>query len=110
MLEIPDILYHATSYKNLFSILKNGISPNYNGVYFTDDKGAAMSFVAIKSIATGRKEIASISVDTSILDKSLFVEGADHSPMFFENASVFVYPNIVPPEAINTDHIFKYNL
>lgn len=43
------ILWHATDYQNIASIMEKGIIPNpYNEVFFADNPASAMMFLVIR--------------------------------------------------------------
>lgn len=69
--------YHATPFKNLESILDQGIHKSCDGVvYLTTEPQDAVKFVAIK----GCKEILVCKVE---IEEDLVTETFDHSQAFF---------------------------
>jgi RNA:NAD 2'-phosphotransferase (TPT1/KptA family) len=108
-MEIPEVLYHATLKENVTSILSNGLNVGCDYVsYFADTPEGAASFVYFRAVAQ-KKAIAVIEILTEDLNKSLFREGIDHSPEFFKDIQVFVYPEYIPPDCFS-DNLMIYDL
>lgn len=72
------ILYHGTSVKNVESILAEGLSRFWEGVYLTDSPESAARWIGFRLRAMGEEEIAVIKV---LVDEDLLEPGLDHSPM-----------------------------
>ena len=80
------IVYHATKFENLGSILDNGLQVNKSPdkmIYFADTEQGAVNFMAIRLC----KDILVIKVD---IPESELKESFDHSEKFFK-CRAFVY-------------------
>lgn len=101
-MNIPDKLYHATTWKNALSIMDNGLKLGTdNLIYFADSFGGASLFSYMHGIPL--EDIIVVVIDTTNLNKDLFDYGYDHSPTFFKNIEVYTYP-----EKISIGHICDY--
>lgn len=98
-MKVPSILYHATLEENHDSIIMNGLTSSYDGIYFCDDYKDSAKFLMFHALAK-KQNIIVVEVDTECLDINLFREGTDHNPNFFGNPNVFVYPDNIPDYAI----------
>lgn len=98
---IPNRLYHATHIKNLSDILDKGINISEidDLVYLADSFGGAALFLLIRGVP--KKDIIVIEVDTSLLDISLFEEGADHNTRIFKDVLVLTYPEHINDDCIS---------
>lgn len=102
-MNIPDKLYHATTWKNALSIMYSGLKPlgTDHLIYFADSFGGASTFAYMHGIPL--KDIVVVIVDTNNLNKDLFDYGYDHSVSFFKNIEVYTYP-----KEISTKYICDY--
>lgn len=70
------LMYHATDFDNLWSILENGIKASFEGgVYLTDQPQTAATFVALR----GMERIVAIPVEVDYV-----IETFDHDPRLFK--------------------------
>lgn len=100
-------LYHGTDYRNLGSILGEGLRTSMEGgVYLTDSADSAMRWTAMKIQAMGGKKVLVVEVK---VEEDKLVLGADHSPIFqeiFKCGESYVYQDKIPTEMIT--NYFKY--
>lgn len=100
-------LYHGTDYRNLGSILGEGLRASMEGgVYLTDSADSAMRWTAVKIQAMGGSKVLVVEVK---VEESKLIEGMDHSPMMqelFGCGTSKIYTDAIPPEMI-TNYI-KY--
>ena len=91
------VMYHATDYDNLYSILENGLKVNsIDGlVYLAETPEDALKFVCLR----GYKKIVSFKVKIYKKDEDKLIETFDHSYNFFKCRS-FGYMGNIPPEHI----------
>ena len=92
------ILYHGTSPKNVPSILEEGLSRFFEGVYLTDTPESAARWTAFRLI--GEDEVAVIKV---IVNEDNLTQGCDHSPMMvslFGVGESILHEGAVSPEKI----------
>jgi hypothetical protein len=75
------VLYHGTSSKNVDSIMVEGLSRFWEGVYLTDSAESAAKWTGFRLRAMGEETIAVIKV---IVDSEKLQPGSDHSPMMVE--------------------------
>lgn len=93
--------YHATSIKNLESIIEHGIKPGYDGiVYLAETKEDALKFTCLR--ITGDILIFEVK-----LPEDKVFETFDHSYNFFKCKS-FGYAKTIPFKAII--NITKYSM
>lgn len=104
--KIPRFLYHATDYKNLYSILKNGITKTFDGIYFADSYEGAAMFLYFREC----KDIIVFEIDTELLNKVLIKESFDHSPGFFKGIFAYCYKENIDSELIDAHRIMHYDL
>ena len=97
--------FHATSFKNTSSILKEGIQSRFDGVYLTDSEESALRWMGFRYKATGEELIAVIEVEVNEED---LVEGVDHSPIMEKLFGVG--KSLVSPISIPPDNIINYNV
>jgi len=100
-------LYHGTEVKNLVSIQKSGIKPNFGEVYLTDSKESAVKWLALRS-----REKNEVAVITVAVDETKLEPGMDHSQFMLNltGGESFVYPEMILPEAIIETEVFEYNI
>lgn len=80
--------YHATDFKNLHSILEEGIKPGFEGiVYLAETKEDARKFVALRFY----EKVVVIEVE---LEESDVEETFDHNYSFFK-CRAFGYPGTI---------------
>ena len=94
------VLYHGTSVKNVPSILEEGISKFWEGVYLTDSAESAARWTGFRLRAMGEDEIAVIKV---LVSEDRLTPGCDHSPMMvtiFGVGESILHEGAVPPEKI----------
>jgi RNA:NAD 2'-phosphotransferase (TPT1/KptA family) len=105
--DLPKILWHATDYENLVSIMHEGLKPDKleNAVFFTDTPSGSAKFLLIRGV----KHIISIPVETRKLDKSKIQESFDHNENFFQTRA-WMYLEHIPASKINTNKIMVYDL
>lgn len=95
--------YHATSFRNLYSILDEGIKPGCDGmVYLCDNPDGAAKFVAIR----GMLDILVLEVN---LVEEEVEESFDHSQAFFKERA-FIYPRGILPCQIYMENARRYEL
>lgn len=86
--------YHATPFKNLESIMDQGLCKGCDGVvYLTEKPEEAVRFVAIR----GYREILVLGVN---VEEDMVTESFDHSQAFFK-CRAYAYPEDIRPEAIS---------
>ena len=78
------MIYHATNFENLQSILVNGIKPaDWSGeTYFANNPSYAAGFLQMRGV----QQIVVFAVNTVDLDPNLLEEGSDHAAAFFPAA------------------------
>lgn len=105
--DIPKILYHATSYENLGSILRKGLSVDNTekAIFFTDDPKSSAKFMLVRGIYN----IIAIPVKLSSLDKNKIKESFDHSESFFKTRA-WIYTDNIPPSKLMVNKILHWNL
>lgn len=94
------ILYHGTSVKNVPSILEEGLSRFWEGVYLTDTAESAARWTGFRLRAMGEDEVAVIKV---IVSEDHLTPGCDHSPMMvslFGVGESILHEGAVSPEKI----------
>lgn len=94
------ILYHGTSVKNVESILAEGLSRFWEGVYLTDSPESAARWTGFRLRAIGEDEIAVIEVQ---VDSAKIQPGVDHSPIMHEMFGVgesILHEGAVPADQI----------
>lgn len=93
--------FHATPYKNLESIIDQGIHRGWDGVvYLTDKREEALRFVAIR----GCKDILVCEVE---LNEANIKESFDHNESFFKCKAYMYDEDINPAEITNA---WRYNM
>ena len=96
---IPTVMYHATDYKNLGSILVNGLNKSIEGgVYLADSSINAIKFTAMR----GMEEILVLEVSMNKLDSGLLEEAFDHDENIF-GCKAWVYL-----DSIGAKHVVNY--
>jgi hypothetical protein len=103
------MIYHATNFENLQSILVNGIKPaDWSGeTYFANNPSYAAGFLQMRGV----QQIVVFAVNMVDLDPNLLEEGSDHAAAFFpDDLEVTVYAGEVPPEALPLDEIVYFDL
>ena len=70
--------FHATSVKNIDSILKEGLKPIWDFVYLTDSLESAQRWMGFRFKAMGDPIFAIVEVE---MDPKDLGEGTDHSPL-----------------------------
>lgn len=103
------ILYHATRYENLTSILASGLEPRNmeRGTYFTNKPEYAAGFLKLHLA----DDIVVFAVDTDDLEPERLQEGVDHNPIFFpDDMEVWLYLGHIEPELLLDDEILRYDL
>ena len=97
-------LYHGTDYRNLGSILGEGLRASMEGgVYLTDSADSAMRWTAMKIQAMGGSTV--LVVEVEVEEKDLIL-GSDHSPIIqqiFGCGESYLYMN-----RISTSKITNY--
>jgi len=94
------VLYHGTSVNNVPSILEEGLSRFWEGVYLTDSPESAARWTGFRLRAMGEEEIAVIKV---LVEEDRLAPGSDHSPMMvtlFGVGESILHDGPVPPEKI----------
>lgn len=103
-MNIPEKIYHATTQKNAFSIMKDkALKPlGMDGLtYFADTFAGASMFLYLYGVPL--EDIVVIEVNTTNLNKDLFDYGRDHSTVFFKGIEVYTYS-----EEISDKHFSDY--
>lgn len=95
-------LYHATSEKNLTSILDTGLKEGIEGVYMSDTPQNALKFLFFRN----ELEFITIPIFIKKLDPNKLHESFDHSLDFFK-CQAWVYDGDIP---LNCIDIAKINL
>lgn len=99
---MKQIYYHATDYKNLLPILKDGIHTGSDGnVYLCTDPNEAVRFTYIHGV----KDNFVFGVE---LDDSEVEESFDHSEAFFK-CRAYVVNRAIKPKEIRDDKCFEYH-
>lgn len=101
-------LYHATSEKNLVSILDKGILHKWEGVYLTDSAESAARWLGFRLAAIGESTVIVIEVK---VDEKQLSEGCDHSPMMMQIFGVgesIVHDGDINPGQIT--NVIRYEL
>lgn len=94
--------YHATPYKNLGSILINGIQTGADKLlYLCDAPSDAVKFVAIR----GYDKVLVAEIPESKLDKKYFFESFDHSFEFFQ-CRAWAYSKTIESTSITEFTVF----
>lgn len=94
--------YHATDFKNVKSIIENGILKSSDGViYLTDNIKDCQKFVIIRGI----KHMAVFEV---YLNENKIEESFDHCQDFF-NCKAFIYKNNIDIKEIKNVKEFYYD-
>ena len=96
------LLWHASPYSNLGSIIKNGLITNLGYIFFADRLESAALFVYMK----GEKHIVVFPVEFT---EEEVEESFDHNIDFFECRCFYVTKNIPYSRIIQKD-IMVYNL
>lgn len=92
-MNIPDKIYHATTWEKAMSIMADGALKPLGMdrlIYFADSFAGACMFLVIHG--TPLDEIVVVEVDTTNLKGDLFDYGLDHSTVFFKDIEVYTYP------------------
>lgn len=98
------VLYHATDYNNLISILEHGLKPGYDEVvYLAETPEDALKFVCLR----GYKNIVTLQVKIYKKDEDKIQETFDHNYNFFK-CRAFGYYGTIPPK--NITPLMKYEL
>lgn len=95
-------LYHGTDYRNLYSIMHEGLRKSIfeGGVYLTDSAESAMRWTAMRVQAMGGTKVLVCEVE---VDEDNLIEGCDHSPMMqqiFGCGSSMIHMGAIPVEQI----------
>jgi hypothetical protein len=101
-------LYHATSEKNLGSILDKGLLHKWEGVYLTDSADSAARWIGFRLAAVGEPTVIVIEVN---VDESNLSEGCDHSPLMqqiFGVGESIVHNGDIPSSQIT--NVIRYEL
>ena len=108
--KMKKMIYHATSYDNLQSIMQYGLKPSAFGeTYFANKADYAAGFAKLYSGSTEFK-IVVLPVDASLLDESKLSVGVDHAPMFFpDDLEVTVYAGLIPSQLIDLDEALVFD-
>lgn len=94
--------YHATSIKNLESMIENGIKPGIDGiVYLAESEQDALKFISIRCF----DDILVLEVK---LPKEKVFETFDHSYAFFK-CKAFGYPENIPIEFVTKATKYEMN-
>ena len=96
------LLWHATPYSNLTSIVDNGLITSNGKIFFADKVESAVLFVYMK----GEKHIVAFPVDFT---EEEVKESFDHNIDFFK-CRCFSVTNNIPYSRIIEKDIIKYEL
>lgn len=100
-------LYHATKFKNLPSIVREGLKTGIDGViYFTTSEQHSVNWIDMTNI--DGDDLLVIRVDTKDLDEDLLDDGNDHDPEFFKGITVKTYSKDIPFDYVDESRIVKY--
>ncbi len=101
-------LFHATSTKNIDSIMAEGLKTRWEGIYFTDSAESACRWIGFRLAAVGEDTVAVVEVD---IPKGWVIEGSDHSPLMQQifgcGESFLCTKKRVPQTRIKEVHYFK---
>ena len=95
-------LYHGTDFRNLGSIMHEGIrkSAFEGGVYLTDSADSARNWTAIRVHAMGGTQVLVCEVE---VEEHKLELGCDHSPVFqelFNCGESYLYKDKIKPKKI----------
>jgi len=110
ILKEEEIYYHATPFSNLYSIMAEGIKPNFGTIYSTDTKELSVSWICFTN-----RGVRKIIVVPYRAEPKTHRPATDHSPMMLTilgappGAKVYETSKAIEPKQIMVEDILIYD-